>query len=145
MSTNTTELVDAIARHLAALKLVRYEPTGAYKNGTLPAVFVGQLPDRPDDAVSIRVYDRSRDRDRDNPDWYVQLRFRRAGRDPRPVDDFADAVDAALDDRSHFTLPGGIGVKLCRCKIRGVSDPDDSGRWSRPDSYVFTLDAKAST
>lgn len=141
--TDRYAVFDGLAQHLADAGLARYTPDGPYPPGPLPAVFYLRHPDTPADAITIVIYDENHDRDDHNPDIYVQLRYRRAGTDPRPVDRLADAVFELLHDRSHFTLPNGIGVKLCRRKIAGMSDPDTSGRWSRPDSYMFTLDAKA--
>lgn len=144
--TDRVALFVGIAQHLADHGLVRYAPTGIYPPAgptDPPAAYYRQRPDTPADAVTITVYDENYDRDDGNPDVYVQLHYRRAGTDPRIVDQYAETVRETLHDRSRFTLPNGIGVKLCRRKIAGMSDPDTSGRWSRPDSYVFTLDAKA--
>lgn len=143
--TSTEELVVGLAQHLDAIGLARYSETGAYGAGSLPAIFFGGFPDTPGRALTIRQYDQSNARDNANADHYVQIRSRCESTDPLGADVMADALFDALHDRSHFTLPNGVGVKLCTRKIRGVADPDIGGRYSRPDSYIFTLDAKAST
>ncbi|QIS18530.1 phage tail terminator protein [Nocardia terpenica] len=145
MITGTRTLLDALARHLAALGLARYQPTDAYPSGALPAVFWNLLPPKPDDAISITIYDEAFDRDDHNPDVYVQLRWRTAGSDPRTTDDAADLAARSLHDISHLTLPGGVRVLLCRRKIRGLTTSDATGRFERADSYVFTLNPGGTT
>ncbi|MCZ4557984.1 minor capsid protein [Rhodococcus maanshanensis] len=138
-----SQVADGLARYIAAAGLCRYSPTGVYPVDPLPAAVFGTFPDSPADAIGLRVYNESGDRDDANPDVYVQLRFRRAGKDPRPTDDFADAVKNLLHDRERFVLPGGIRVLLCRRVVTASTTPDASARYSRPDSYRLTLNAKA--
>lgn len=138
------EFLDALARHLDAVGLARYSPTGAYGPGSLPAITWTLLPATLDAAVALTVYDEILDRDDHNPDVYVQMRWRTAGTDPRTTHAAADAASRALHDASHVALPGGLRVLLCRRKIRGVAEPDNAGRWERADSYRFTLNPPAS-
>ena len=135
---DTTALEDALARRLHALGLVRYEPAGVYGAGTLPAVFFGTMPDKPDAAILISTYNDDRSRDDDTPDYYLQIRGRRAGRDPRAVDHLMDAIFEAIHDTSHETW-GSVRVLLCRRVVRAPRDPDANGRWTRPDSYRITV------
>lgn len=139
-----TDLTDAIAQYLVVKGLARYDPDGMYPaaDHPLPAAYVnvGFPVSGPADAVTIRVYDDQRTRDAGTPDVYVQLRFRRHGEDPRLVENTADAVCDLLDDKRHLKLPNGIGVKLVNRKVAGMAEPDTSGKWQRPDSYLFTLD-----
>ncbi|MGV9662580.1 minor capsid protein [Nocardia niigatensis] len=139
MRPDTRTFVDALARYLASAGLARYEPTGPYLDGSAPAVFFNQLPDSPDTAVAITVYDELFDRDDHNPDLFVQLRWRAAGLDPRDVDELADNASRALHDRTHIQLANGVRVLLCRRRIRGLALPDSNARFERSDSYVFTL------
>ena len=80
---DTVELLEALAQHLTNLGLARYAPNGIYVGEGLPAIFFGQLPDKPDTAILLNSYNDDRTRDAATPDYYVQLRFRTAGRDPR--------------------------------------------------------------
>lgn len=134
---DTTAVEDALAQRLHSLGLVRYEPTGIYGTGTLPAVFFGAMPDTPNDAIVINTYNDDRSRDDDNPDYYLQIRGRRAGRDPRAVDQLMDAIYRAIHDTSH-QMWGSVRVLLCRRVVRAQRDPDANGRWTRPDSYRIT-------
>lgn len=135
---DTTTLEDALAEHLADLGLARYNPTGTYTGLSLPAVFFGTMPDKPDDALVINTYNDDRSRDDHNPDIYIQIRGRSAGRDPRAVDRLMDRIFDALHDTSHQTW-GSVRILLCRRTVRAPRDPDANGRWTRPDSYVITV------
>ena len=137
-ATTTTRFVDGIARYLMAQGIVRYG-LPAPPPGPLPAVYLSGLPATPDGAVSIIVYDERFDRDDQNPDVFCQFRWRTAGKDIRTTDDLADAAKAILHDMSHVTLPNGVVVALCRRRIRGLTVPDDNGRYERADSYQFIL------
>ncbi len=139
MKAYSIDLEVGLAEHLAALSLARYNADGIYTATGLPAVFFGQLPDKPDAAVLVNSYNDDRDRDDESPDLYVQFRFRTPGRNPHTTKALAESVFEALHDRSSFTLPNGVQVLLCRRHIAGPVDPDVNGRYTRPDSYTFTL------
>lgn len=134
----TTAVEAALAQHLADLGLARYTPTGVYTGTGPPAVFFGAMPDKPDDAIVINTYNDDRSRDDDNPDYYLQIRGRRAGRDPRAIDQLMDAICREIHDASHQTW-GSVRVLLCRRVVRAPRAPDANGRWTRPDSYVITV------
>lgn len=138
--TSTRQLVDALARYLDSTGIARYQPTGVYPSGSVPAVFAGLLPATPDAVVALTVYDVQFGRgDIGNEDVYIQFRWRTAGKDPRTTDDVADAATALLHDAERLLLPGGVRVLLCRRKIRGITTPDSTGRFERADSYMLTL------
>ena len=139
MPYNSSQVVAALSQFLEDNGKARYEPTGAYPTGTAPAVFMGRLPATPDSVVLINVYDWQRGRDDHNPDVYVQLRYRTAGKDPRTTENQADSVDALLHDRTEYVMPGGVRVLLSRATLRGLIEPDDNGRYERADSFRFTL------
>jgi hypothetical protein len=139
MKAYGVDLVVGLAQHLDTLGLARYHPDGVYPDGPLPAVFFGQLPDKPDAAVLVNVYNDDRDRDDTTPDLYVQFRFRTPGRDPRTTTVLGDSVFEALHDRSTLTLPNGVRVLLCRRTVAAPLAADQNGRYTRPDSYRFTL------
>lgn len=141
MKLTRRRILDALARHLADAGLARYSPDGMYGTGTLPAIFMGTLPDKPDAALLLNIYNDSRDRDPDraNPDIWVQIRARTPGRDPRTTDDLADALFDQLDDATHYVMPGGVHVALSQRVVTTSADPDENGRYTRPDSYKFHL------
>jgi hypothetical protein len=139
MAYTTAQIVDALAQHLKANGLVKYDPSGAIPAGPLPMVRMQSLPATPDAAIAIAVYDENFDRDDHNPDCYIQLRYRTAGKDPRITENLADAVTALLHDASEYVMPGGVRVLLSRRKIRGLLEPDSNARYERADSFRFTL------
>ncbi|OZE88033.1 hypothetical protein CH304_00235 [Rhodococcus sp. 15-649-1-2] len=132
-----------MATHLANLGLVRYAEnyTGT---SPLPALFFHQYPDKPDAAISLSSYNDDRSRDRDNPDFYIQIRGRASGRDPLATHALMDSIFDALDDEekplnSSHILWGTTKVLLCLRHIRGPLLADANNRWSRPDSYTITV------
>lgn len=135
----TNRLLSGIAEYLAASGVARYDPSGIYSATGLPAVFVGALPDTPAAALCLVCYDDSRVRDDWNPDLFVQIRSRAGTADPRPTDDLADQLFEVLHDRQHYVLPGGVRVQQSRRTLRTQPTADEAKRWSRADSYQFTL------
>lgn len=144
---DTVELLEALAQHLTNLGLARWDPNlNTYPAGALPVVFFGQLPDKPDTAILLNAYNDDRTRDAATPDYYVQLRFRAAGRDPRTVNRLADSVFRALDDRLHErsnTVWAGVNILSCIRHIRGPAALEASNRYTRPDSYTITTNPGA--
>ncbi|WP_432679331.1 minor capsid protein [Rhodococcus pyridinivorans] len=134
----TTAVEAAIAQHLATLGLARYTPNGVYTGTGPPAVFFGAMPDKPDDALVINTYNDDRSRDDTVPDYYIQIRGRCAGRDPRAVDQLMDSIFDAIHDAERQTW-NGVPILLCRRTVRAPRDPDANGRWTRPDSYTLTV------
>jgi len=134
-------ILDSLSRHIAAAGLARYSPDGIYGAGTLPAIVTGKMPDKPDAALLLNIYNDSRERDPDraNPDVWVQIRIRTPGQDPRTTNAVADDLFALLDDATHYTMPGGVRVGVSRREVATTADPDENGRYTRPDSYKFHL------
>lgn len=135
-----------LAAHLVNLDLVRWNPNGAAYTGptTLPALFFETLPPQPDHAISLASYNDDRSRDRDSPDFYIQLRGRAPGRDPLATHALMDRIFEALDDEekppnSSHILWGTTKVLLCLRHIRGPLLTDGNNRFSRPDSYTITV------
>lgn len=145
---DTEALEDALAKHLAALGLARYTPDGIYTATGLPAIFFGKLPDKPDTAILINTYNEDRGRDQSTPDFYVQLRFRTAGRDKRTTDRLADTVFRELDDlvndRSNQVW-AGVNILSCHRILRVPAAQDTTLRYERPDSYRITTNPGAIT
>lgn len=139
---NTEQVLDALARHLADAGVAQYNPAGVYtEKPALPAVLFGMLPDKPDTAVAINRYDWSTARDDFNPDVFVQLRFRGAGRDPRTVERLADAVFAVLHWPIYHPTEtwNGTHVLMSRRTVAAPIDQDANGRYHRADSYRLTI------
>ena len=145
--TTRSQLRTALAIHLAEANLARYVESEKYPtvdDPTRPAVYLRPvMPDGPDTALTIAVVDDRRDRDAHNPDLYVRLRFRGAGRSVRAADDPADAVFHHLHtfeptaDRQQW--PGGVNVLTCFRTVSTESTQDTTGRYMRADTYRITL------
>jgi hypothetical protein len=140
ITPDTSQLLQGLAAHLTNLGLTRWNANGAAYTGnsTLPAVFFEQLPNEPDSALSLAAYNDDRTRDRDNPDYYIQIRGRAPGRNPFATHALMDRIFTAIDDSSHI-LWGTTQVLLCQRHIRGPLLADGNNRWSRPDSYTITV------
>ncbi len=136
----------AIAAHLAAEGVVDYRPTDPYPDGlTVPAVFEVAMPESPDRAVTIGVYDWNTTRDKHNPDVFVQLRFRGAPHDIASVDGPADHTFAVLDEAERYVMPGGVRVLQSIRKVTTNPARDANGRFERFESYRFTVNPSGSS
>lgn len=135
--THAAPVVKALAKMLHAEGLVQYNESGGYtENVNRPAVVFGPLPVSPKTAVSIQCYNEVR-ADDDNPDLYIQLRFR-AGGSPLAVENLADAVFGRLhwsDNHDREIWPGGVAVLLSRRQSRAPVTKDGNDQYERADSY----------
>lgn len=102
------DLLDGLARHLQDEGLVTYRPSSV--GGDL---FLEALPDKPDEAVALTVYDDGKESDSklgyDEP--YVQVRVR-GTRDPRVSRQRCAAIRAELHGLGEVTLPDGTDLIL---------------------------------
>lgn len=130
-------LYDALGQWMNAQRVANY-PTHA--SNSKPNVFIGAMPDTPDDAVTINVYDSTIDRDdTGNPDYWVQFRFRAGGSDPRRVSDMADLLAAQLLDHTHIELTPAVHVRHATRTVRTPAGMDQNRRYERADSYRLSL------
>lgn len=118
------DLLDGLARHLAALGLLTYDPTG-----TSGDTFIETMPPRPDAAVSLTLYDAGPPTARDDAaDQRLQIRVR-GGPDPRVSRRRAQAIYDALHGLTDVQL--GDGTYLVLVTARGIPAPmgnDTTGR-----------------
>lgn len=133
-------LLDALAQWMHTNGIAVYDPDGMYGNPALPAVVFGAMPDKPDNAVALNVYDSSIARDdRGNPDYWVQFRFRATSQDPRNVGDMADLLAAHLLDHTHVPLTPEVEVRHASRTVRTPVGMDANRRYERADSYRLSL------
>ncbi|MER7206340.1 minor capsid protein [Streptosporangium sp. NPDC000239] len=129
----TTALLTAIAEQLHAAGAGVWRLNGpTYTEGETAIVF-GRLPTEPDRAIALACY--GVDQDADDPvntdgTIGVQLRIR-GTKDPRVVDDIADAC---FDTLQGWTAPAA-GILLMTRRIQAPMGTDGNGRWERADSY----------
>jgi hypothetical protein len=147
--TSSSEVVDALGRHLSDLSLVVYTPDSVYVEADLdrPAFVDGLLPPDPDTCVSAVVTRDNRERDPYNPDIDVRLRFRTAVGAVKDADSWADDVYGALHVPDHVVRkevwPGGVRVLDVRRVVRAQSFEDSNGRCVRADDYRITLNPRS--
>lgn len=128
----TTDLIDGMARHLAAAGVGVYRDSGVYEAEEV-AITDTALP-LVDRAVVLTAYD-TQDSDR-VPDVTVMVQVRCRGRqDPRECAALDDAVYEALHGllTQHW---GAATVLLIRRDSAAVLGPDSQGRHERTSNYI---------
>jgi len=138
-------VLDGLAQHMHAHGIATYAANGVYPaTVTAPAVFFGRLAPGPDLAVAVAHYNTDPDIDTtvNNPKIFVQLRWR-GGKDPRTVQDAADAAFAVLHTDTPGIWPGGIRPLWMYRTITAPLEADDNDRWMRADSYEIRLNPGA--
>ncbi|MFH9430236.1 minor capsid protein [Streptomyces sp. NPDC017615] len=127
------DLVDGLARQLAAAGVAAYRPTGVYQ-ASETAITDTVMPDSPDRAVVITAYDTSDDPALTDCTVAVQVRTR-AGADPRLVADLDEDVFAVLHglrDRQYGTARLGF----LKRENSAPMGRDGSGRFERTSNYT---------
>lgn len=135
-----SELVTDLAAHLAAEGVGEWSDSGKYPKGTIMPIYVGIIPDNAGTGIGLQVYADDRSRDDGSPDIRVQVRVR-GDQNPLPAGigpATADRIFTLLHDKQHLTLNNRTAVLLCRRHLRAPEERDDTGRWTRADSYTFT-------
>ena len=135
-----SELVTDLAAHLAANGVGEWSANGVYPEGTIMPIYVGIIHDKADTGIGLQVYSDDRSRDDASPDIRVQVRIR-GDQSALPTGigpTTADRIFTILHDHSGFTLNNHTAVLLCRRHLRAPEERDDTGRWTRADSYTFT-------
>lgn len=102
------DLLEGIARHLAAKGLVIYDETGVTGD-----CFIESMPSSPDTCVVLTVYDDGREPDSkigyDEPRMQVRVR---GDTDPRTSRRKCAAIRSELHGLGPITLPDGTELKL---------------------------------
>ncbi len=140
-------VLDALAQHMHDLDVATFQPDGVYAaTVTRPAVYFGQLHDKPDTAVSINHYwtDPDTFTVSGSPLMRVQLRWR-GDKDPRTVHTLADHAFERLHTQTPGPWPGGLHPQWVQRILVAPIEPDSNGRWMRCDSYEIRLNPGAET
>lgn len=136
-----SDLVTDLAAYLAGQQVGVWSADGIYPAGVVMPIYVGILPDEAATGIGLQVYSDDRQRDDVTPDIRVQVRIR-GDADPRPTGigpATADRIFILLHDRSNYDLDNATRVLLSRRHLRAPEERDETGRWTRADSYTFTL------
>ncbi|GHB98609.1 MULTISPECIES: minor capsid protein [Streptomyces rochei group] len=117
------DLTDGIARYLASLDLLTYDPTGVTGD-----TFVGTMPAKPDRAVSLTLYGPATTDAPDDADVArMQIRVR-GNDDPRTSERRCRAIRDALHGLAGVELPGGTWLVLATAPIPSPLGADANGR-----------------
>jgi hypothetical protein len=101
------DLLDGMARYLAGLGLVVYDP-----DGTSGDCFIDTMPPQPDAAVALGAYGLGEpDPLNDDDESGLQVRVR-GGPDPRPSRARCQAIYSALQGLASVALPDGTWLIL---------------------------------
>jgi hypothetical protein len=114
-----------------------WNPTAGTPSGV--GVFYGSIPERPDQAIGVRVYGGSDDAVVYEPQRRVQLRIRGARGRPDGADELAAVA---------FTVLQGArppGVSWIERTSFGPLGADTNGREERTDNYLISLDNQEAT
>lgn len=134
----SSDLATGLAAHLDAGGVGTYEPSGAYDPAMAdPAITFQSLPDLPGGkAIALSFF--FPNGGTGGVTAVAQLHFR-GDEDPLSPDEIADAAWTLLDNAEHLTL-GGIHVALMYRQTSAPLGLDDSGRWTRADTYHLIAD-----
>ncbi|WP_406298061.1 minor capsid protein [Embleya sp. NBC_00888] len=131
------DLVDGIARYLAARDLGTYDPTGADGD-----TFAEHMPATPDAAVVLTLYGGPEPDSRvpvDEPSLQVRVR---GGPDPRVSRRRSYAIYSALHGLTRTALPDGTWLVLCVAQAPPASmGVDANGRHEHVVNYRLTVGA----
>jgi hypothetical protein len=117
------DVTDGIARYLAALDLLTYDPTGITGD-----TFVGTMPSTPDRAVALTLSWPATPESRDDSDTAaLQIRVRE-GPDPRDSQRRCLALRDALHGLTDVELPDGTWLVLATAPRPSPMGADSSGR-----------------
>ena len=132
-----TLIVD-LAKHLDGLGIGQWRDNGIYATYSPPAIYWGIIPDEADYGIGINIYADSDLRDDHTRDLYVQIRAR-GNRHPATPGQILDRIYQALHDQSNYQLNNATNVLLSKRHLRTEEERDSNQRWTRADSWTFTL------
>jgi hypothetical protein len=132
--TFLVDVVDGLAKMLAAAKVATYRPDGVYGAGET-AITDTVMPAAPDRAVVLTAYDTANAQNLTDTTVYVQVRTR-AGPDPREVAALDDAVFDVLHNSGPF-LFGTARVVLITRQSAAPLGADSLGRFERTSNYAL--------
>ncbi|MGI5350210.1 minor capsid protein [Streptomyces sp. CA-250714] len=131
------DLLDGLARYLAATGHGIYDPTG-----TSGDLFVETMPPEPAEAVALWLYDGGeQDARNDFDDRRLQVRTR-GGPDPRVSRRRAEAIYSELHGLAGVELPDGTWLILAAARgTPAPMGPDSSGRHEHVCNYDISVSA----
>lgn len=128
----TSRLLTGLATHLAAAGIGLWRPTGAYQPGET-AIIIRAIPATPDRIITLAAYPAGAAPGNASITTGIQIRLR-GSKDPRDVDDLADAIFDLLDSSGPHDW-NGVGVSQVYRQSYATLGADSTGRWERSENY----------
>ncbi|OYO16635.1 hypothetical protein CGZ93_17905 [Enemella dayhoffiae] len=133
-------LLEGIAQHLAAGSVGLWRANGVY-TATETGIVIDAIPQSPDNLITLTAYPVADELEGDALSG-VQVITRAAGADPRPSNDLAGRVFAALHGLESVVL-NGIPVTLCWRQSSASLGQDGVRRWSRSQNFYIRTELGA--
>ncbi|HEY1176984.1 MAG TPA: minor capsid protein [Phytomonospora sp.] len=128
------DIVDGIARLLAAKGVATYRPTGIY-TATETAITDSVMPDSPDRAIVLTAYDTADREEHTDCTVFLQVRTR-ARQDPREVANLDEDVFGVIHGLRDQQF-GQAAVRLIKRDNTAPMGADSSGRHERSSNYTI--------
>ncbi len=140
MAGFTTTLLTCLAQHLEDTGVANWHPEGVYATtDPKPAIYLKAIPgtNSPDRAYALTYYDVDSDAGLSNDIAGIQVRAR-GTKDPRVVDDLADAVFDVLHGAEQLRLgPEALPVvKVWRVSHTSIGQ-DANSRWETTSNFYL--------
>lgn len=134
MTGYNSSLMTGFAQLFAASGLGVFDDAAATYPPDSVGIFLGMTPDKPDRAITLMTYPVD-DSDLTAVITGLQIRFR-GGRDPRQVEDLADAVYDLLHNRAHYDV-NGIHIELSWRQSGAWMGQDANQRVERTENFYL--------
>ena len=133
MTPDSTQVLEALAQHLADNGIAQYSADGIY-SGSLPAVVLGYIPEQPDAVIALNIANESTHRaGKPAPDMWIHIRVRTPGTDPRTTERLSQAIYDLIDS-AHQSWQT-VTVRDCHRTVRAPLIQDTNRRYTRADMY----------
>lgn len=136
--TIAKSLMAGVAQLLEDAGVGTWQPAGAYASGADRPIYIRAVPAAPNRVITVSHYPVAQEPWTSDAVEGIQVRNRGPADDPRPADDDADAIRAALDGLQHVVV-GGVHVALVQWQSGAPMGQDDNRRWEMTQNfYLYT-------
>lgn len=131
------DLVAGVAQLLEDAGVGTWKPTGSYLASDPAPIYVQEAPGTPHRVIVVAHYPVANLARTNDVIEGIQIRNRGLVGDPRPANDDADAIRAALDGVQHVDL-GSVHVSLIEWRSGAPLGQDASRRWETVQNFYLT-------
>lgn len=143
--TIAKDLMAGVAQLLEDAGVGTWQESGVYAADAVRPIYIRAMPASPHRLITVSHYPVSQTAWTSDTVEGIQIRTRGPADDPRPADDDADAVRAALDGLEHVVV-GGHHVSLIVWQSGAVMGQDDNRRWEMSQNfYLHTRRSRRNT